>query len=141
MFWGTSTWHEASLSSLTTPLKRGLLTFVPPPTCSCACLQVYFYTIRAMHAEVGSTEFRATPLTSAFPGAPPSGSPLVQGEVVQVNFTFVRPPPSTYPRDLSMTSPAWRSTGLYAPPGGVVTVSLPAGLASSGKVAIQVSLG
>lgn len=102
-------------------------------------IQLSYYTTMALTAEIGTPEAQPNAFTSSYPGAPPDGAVPVEGYVVPINFTHVRPDPRAYPLDLSFVPHAWRSTGLYAAPGAVVNVTFPPELAASGLLRLQVS--
>lgn len=63
---------------------------------------------------------RAHPAAAAFPGAVPADAPRVERSV-----------------DVSLAVPGWHSTGLYAPPGGVITVTA-ADVRAEQKLAVRI---
>ncbi len=64
------------------------------------------------------------PAASAFPGAVPAAAPTVSRSIA-----------------VDTTIPRWHSTGLYAPPGSVITVSLPASDKDAPAAGLRVRIG
>lgn len=69
------------------------------------------------------------PVPSAFPGEVPTTSPRVRRSVTVDATAAGRDPDYGY---AGAGEPTWRGTGLYAPPGEVVTVTVPAAWAGAG---------
>ncbi len=77
------------------------------------------------------TALAPSPSAALFPGLPPANASRVN-VTLNVSCTY-----SGIQRNLDGGAPVWRSTGLYAPPGAVVTVLVPSGAAGKG-LAVQV---
>jgi hypothetical protein len=83
------------------------------------------------------TSLRASRSAAAYPGVPPAGAPRVSVNLT-INGTYDLPPFHFWYAD--WTADVWRSTGLYAPPGQVITVTLrngSAGVAMGLKVQVR----
>ncbi|RYD78421.1 MAG: hypothetical protein EOP84_14280, partial [Verrucomicrobiaceae bacterium] len=66
--------------------------------------------------EAAPEQLRAHPAAEAFPGAVSADAPRVKNRIITVDTKV----------------PAWHSTGLYAPPGGLISVQIPADAAKAG---------
>lgn len=89
-------------------------------------------TARAVH-DANLATLAPSPSAALFPGLPTTNAIRVNVTMnISCTYTGIE-------RNLDRGDPVWRSTGLYAPPGAVVTVQVPAGAAGRG-LAVQVRL-
>lgn len=97
---------------LAAALRRRAAKLVPTQKDPLAAKDALDRFLLAVEAEslwrLAPKDVRAHPAAATFPGAVPAGSPAVSRTVA-----------------VDLRVPRWRSTGLYAPPGEVVTATLP----------------